>query len=434
MILNAKGGGRVPWYGKALALGAAVALVPAWGLAQQEQAKPDPPPDVAREEYAKTKKFAPRAEATKTAESGVLPGKGEPKPKVEVPADLQDRVDEADDAYELARIELDGRLAEMESIAERLTKLNRAYERAQGQRDNNQIPSEVVEKTEAAVQEAKLAERSLRNELRRAELAVRSAQRRRDRAQEEIRRFTERNSAPKVAAGDPNLVGGMGMGGGRGGLGSGMMSGMSGEMGGMMGRGMGGGEGMMMGGMPGMMSGGGGHGGGMMAGMAPARDPQADAIQAVLNRKVTVQFSEQTPLREVLQFLKEISKDPKSKDSIGFSYYLDPKAGQTGNSDIGENPGDAPVQMEVENVPLKTVLALLLRQVGLTYTTRDGLIVISSPETIFSLEQDERLKPAAQLGYGGMGGMMMGGPPASKAVTKKAAEPSVKKAADPARR
>jgi hypothetical protein len=37
-------------------------------------------------------------------------------------------------------------------------------------------------------------------------------------------------------------------------------------------------------------------------------------------------------------------------------------------------------------VPLKTTLRLLLKQLGLTYTIKDGLVVISSPEVIQRFE------------------------------------------------
>ena len=39
--------------------------------------------------------------------------------------------------------------------------------------------------------------------------------------------------------------------------------------------------------------------------------------------------------------------------------------------------------MDLEGVPLKTTLRLLLRQLGLAYCVRDGVLIISSPQVIF---------------------------------------------------
>ena len=43
------------------------------------------------------------------------------------------------------------------------------------------------------------------------------------------------------------------------------------------------------------------------------------------------------------------------------------------------------VLIYLEGVPLKTTLRLLLKQLGLVYTIKDGLVVISSPEVIRKL-------------------------------------------------
>jgi hypothetical protein len=86
----------------------------------------------------------------------------------------------------------------------------------------------------------------------------------------------------------------------------------------------------------------------------------------------------------------------------------------------------SPVQLDLEGVPLKTTLRLLLKQLGLTYTVKDGMLTITS-ESSEDQPTEIRVYPVADLaiiplsllggggmrggmgGMGGMGGGMMGG-------------------------
>jgi hypothetical protein len=43
------------------------------------------------------------------------------------------------------------------------------------------------------------------------------------------------------------------------------------------------------------------------------------------------------------------------------------------------------VQIDLEGVPLKTTVRLLLKQLDLAYTIKDGLVIVSSPEIIQNL-------------------------------------------------
>jgi hypothetical protein len=73
----------------------------------------------------------------------------------------------------------------------------------------------------------------------------------------------------------------------------------------------------------------------------------------------------------------------------------------------------SPVTLDLEGVPLKTTLRLLLKQLGLTYTVKDGLLTITS-ESSEDQPTEIRVYPVADLAIiplslMGGGGMMGGG-------------------------
>jgi hypothetical protein len=82
----------------------------------------------------------------------------------------------------------------------------------------------------------------------------------------------------------------------------------------------------------------------------------------------------------------------------------------------------SPVTLDLEGVPLKTTLRLLLKQLGLTYTVKDGLLTITS-ESSEDQPTEIRVYPVADLaiiplslvgggaggGLGGRGGLGGGG-------------------------
>src|SRR4029077_9527700 len=86
-----------------------------------------------------------------------------------------------------------------------------------------------------------------------------------------------------------------------------------------------------------------------------------------------------------------------------------------------EKTMQSPVTLDLEGVPLKNTLRLMLKQLGLTYTVKDGLMTITS-ETSEDQPTEIRVYPVADLaiiplslmgagggGMGGRGGMMGGG-------------------------
>ncbi|MDE2508784.1 MAG: STN domain-containing protein, partial [Planctomycetota bacterium] len=115
----------------------------------------------------------------------------------------------------------------------------------------------------------------------------------------------------------------------------------------------------------------------------------------------------ETSLEEVLKYVKSATQGP---NDAGIQIYLDP----VGLSEADKTPS-SPVTIDLEGIPLKTTLRLILKQLGLTYTVKDGMITITS-ETSDDQPTEIRVYPVADLALipmslmmGGGGGMMGGG-------------------------
>jgi hypothetical protein len=165
-----------------------------------------------------------------------------------------------------------------------------------------------------------------------------------------------------------------------------------------------------MGGAGGM---GGGFGGDSDASPAPRpRKPHpADAernkaIEQKLEKPVKMEFASETPLEDVIKYIKEQTKEPGGK---GIPIYVKPRGLQE-----AEKTFTSPITLEMEDVPLRTTLRLLLAQLGLDYRVRDGMLYISS-RSEFDEEEEAAATEALQeivrqrgVGQTGMGGGMGG--------------------------
>jgi RNA polymerase sigma factor (sigma-70 family) len=94
------------------------------------------------------------------------------------------------------------------------------------------------------------------------------------------------------------------------------------------------------------------------------KDPHVLAIEAKLKERVSVDFQNQ-PLREAVAFLQNDS---------GLNIVLDPKA-------LREErlTSSSPVSLTAKQVPIKSVLKLMLKPLGLTYTIVDEVVLITNP-------------------------------------------------------
>ena len=112
--------------------------------------------------------------------------------------------------------------------------------------------------------------------------------------------------------------------------------------------------------------------------------PKAESIIAKLNEPIAMSFPNETPLEDVLKYIRSATSGPTD---TGVPIYVDPagleEAGKTATS---------PVSVDVKGVPLKDSLHLLLRPQGLDYrVTRGGLLSISSRDMIRD-EEIEQLR------------------------------------------
>jgi hypothetical protein len=137
------------------------------------------------------------------------------------------------------------------------------------------------------------------------------------------------------------------------------------------------------------------------------RDAKTKSILAKLDEPISMSFANETPLEDVLKYIKSATQGP---NDTGIPIYVDP---------VGLNEAEktmtSPITLDLEGVPLKTTLRLMLKQLGLTYTVKDGLLTITS-ESSEDQPTEIRVYPVADLAIiplslmgGGMGGGMRGG-------------------------
>src|SRR5258705_2563505 len=135
------------------------------------------------------------------------------------------------------------------------------------------------------------------------------------------------------------------------------------------------------------------------------RDPKTKSILSKLEEPVSMSFANETEVEDVLKYIRS---ETQGQNDSGLPIYVVP---------VGLNEAEksltSPVTLDLEGVPLKTTLRLLLKQLGLTYTVKDGLLTITS-ESSEDQPTEIRVYPVADLaiiplslmgGGGGRGGM-----------------------------
>ncbi len=142
------------------------------------------------------------------------------------------------------------------------------------------------------------------------------------------------------------------------------------------------------------------------------RDEKTLAIMKKLDEPVDMPFQNETPLEEVIQYVKTATETPELPQ--GIPIYVDPIGLQE-----AERTMTSPVTLNLAGVKLKKSLKLMLKQLGLTYTVKDGLLTITAEDSE-DQPTEIRVYPVADLsiipfslmgggGMGGMGGGMGGG-------------------------
>jgi hypothetical protein len=94
-------------------------------------------------------------------------------------------------------------------------------------------------------------------------------------------------------------------------------------------------------------------------------------IRRALERHIPMHFSEQTPLEELLRYVKEATADASGK---GIPIYVDP----LGLSEAERTMGSKFGPVKLDGVPLRVSLRLCLQQLDLWYVVKDGFLMVVS--------------------------------------------------------
>jgi hypothetical protein len=119
-------------------------------------------------------------------------------------------------------------------------------------------------------------------------------------------------------------------------------------------------------------------------------DPRPQAISAALERPLAMPFARETPLEDVLEYIKASTRVEHLPD--GIPIYVDP-VGLTES----EKTMASPISLDLRGVPLRKSLSLLLQQIDLTYTVDGGLLTITSPTRISVADRVEAFR---RVGHG----------------------------------
>ena len=131
------------------------------------------------------------------------------------------------------------------------------------------------------------------------------------------------------------------------------------------------------------------------------RNPRSKAVLKKLEEPISMSFAAETPLEDVLKYIRQATVSPNS--ATGVPIYVDPKGLNEAKAAL-----QSPITLNLEGVPLKTTLRLMLKQIGLAYCVRDGVLIISSIQGINEELREaqselEATNPKAE-GEGGVGG------------------------------
>jgi hypothetical protein len=123
------------------------------------------------------------------------------------------------------------------------------------------------------------------------------------------------------------------------------------------------------------------------------QDDRSQRIVAELAKLIDMKFKEETPLEGVIKYVRDSTKSPTFPE--GIPIYVDP----IGLQEV-EKSLTSTVSIDLAQVPLRMSLSLLLKQLGLAYQVKDGLL------TIISESSAEPSIASVEPIRGGMGGGM----------------------------
>ena len=111
---------------------------------------------------------------------------------------------------------------------------------------------------------------------------------------------------------------------------------------------------------------------------SPAADasPGTKRVLAKLEEPISMAFANRTSLDDVLTYIRQATTTSRGHD--GIPIVTDPRGFQEAGCSFTST-----VSMDLDGVPLKMTLKLILEQLGLADTVKDGTVIISSTEGIW---------------------------------------------------
>ncbi len=103
------------------------------------------------------------------------------------------------------------------------------------------------------------------------------------------------------------------------------------------------------------------------------KDPKSLQILKKLEEPISMSFANETPLDDVLKYIKQATTTPTF---AGIPIYVDPHGLQEAERSLNST-----VTIDVEGIPLRRTLQLMLTQLGLAYFVEDGMLVITSEDS-----------------------------------------------------
>ncbi len=121
--------------------------------------------------------------------------------------------------------------------------------------------------------------------------------------------------------------------------------------------------------------------------------PTASASARILDeleRPISMEFPRETPLSEVVAYLRKSTSTP---DNPGIPIYVDPIGLQ-----VADQPPDPKITIELRGVPLKVALRAALEPIDMVYIVQDGVLWITSFDLGYSPFDEASMQDNAHQG------------------------------------
>ncbi len=125
-------------------------------------------------------------------------------------------------------------------------------------------------------------------------------------------------------------------------------------------------------------------------GSVPLHSTSNFRVWQKLDKRIDMQFPQETSFEDVLKYIKQQTEAPGDN---GIPIFLDPVELQ-----FGQRTTTTSIQIDVQGLPLRTTLPLILAQLDMTYYVRDGVLHLAqdSPEATEHAAPDD---PYLLLGH-----------------------------------